>query len=116
MTSPLVDLFGELDLIEFDPDRLADIAYVELQLARRQAIFDRLKSLDSAHLDLSTRATLLQRIHALQERDRHLQIALELQHGELADRLNSLVQGRSATRGYRPSEAEQQRKGGKRIA
>lgn len=116
MTSPLVDLFGELDRIDFDPERLSDPAYLELQLARRQEIFDKLQSLDSAHLDLATRATLLQRIRALQERDRSLARALELQRNELAEKLNSLVQGRSATRGYRPPDAETDHKGGTRIA
>jgi hypothetical protein len=116
MTSPLVDLFGELDRIEFDPERLSDPDYVGLQLARRQEIFDKLQSLDAAHLDLATRAALLQRIHAIQERDRSLARALESHRNELAEKLNSLVQGRSATRGYRPSDAETNPKGGKRIA
>jgi len=116
MTSPLVDLFGELDRIEFDPERLSDPDYVALQLARRQEIFDKLQSLDAAHLDLATRATLLQRIHAIQERDRTLARVLESHRNELAEKLHALVQGRSLTRGYRPSDAETDPKGGKRIA
>jgi hypothetical protein len=116
MTSPLIDMFDELDRIEFDPDRLLDTTYVALQLTRRQEIFDRLHTLDAAHLDLPTRETLLRRIQALQARDRSLRLALELQHSDLAERLLSLVQGRSATRGYRPSETEQEHSGGRRIA
>jgi hypothetical protein len=116
MTSPLVDLFGELDRIEFDPERLSDPEYLELQLARRQSIFDKLQSLDAARLDLATRASLLERIRGLQERDRTLALALEQQRNDLAEKLNSLVQGRSTTRGYRPPAAEAEQKGGSRIA
>jgi hypothetical protein len=116
MTSPIVDLFGELERIDFDPERIADATYIELQLSRRQEIFDRLQSLDAAHLDLATRASLLQRIRNLQERDRSLASALELQRNELAERLHALVQGRSASRGYRPAESELDHKGGTRIA
>jgi len=116
MTSPLVDLFGELERVEFDPERLSDPAYVELQLARRQEIFDRLASLDAAHLDVTTRANLLERIRALQERDQKLAVSLELHRHELSDRLAALVQGRSATRGYRIAETETEPKGGTRIA
>lgn len=116
MTSPLVDLFGELERIEFDPERLSDPSYVELQLARRQEIFDRLQSLDAAHLDVATRASLLQRIQALRERDQKLAVSLELHRNELAERLASLVQGRSASRGYRTIESQSEPPKGGRIA
>jgi hypothetical protein len=116
VSSPLVDLFAELDRIEFDPERLSDPDYVLLQLARRQEIFDKVQSLDAAHLDLATRAKLLERIQAIQQRDRALARALESHRNDLAEKLNALVQGRSVTRGYRPSDAETDPKGGKRIA
>ena len=116
MTSPLVELVAELERIEFDPERLSDPAYLDLQLARRQSIFDKLQSLDAARLDPATRATLLECTRALQERDRTLAHALELRRNELAEKLDSLVKGRSATRGYRPPAAEAEQKGGSRIA
>lgn len=117
MTSPLVDLFDELERIDFDPERLSDPVYVELQLARRQEIFDRLQSLDAAHLDLATRANLLQRIQALQARDQQLAQSLELHRNDMAERLATLQQGRSVTRGYRVTETDPpESKGGTRIA
>ena len=79
--------------------------------------FDRLQSLDAAHLDLATRAKMLQRIQALQARDQQLAQSLELHRNDMAKRLTTLQQGRSVTRGYRVSDTEApESKSGTRIA
>jgi hypothetical protein len=88
------------DLVQADPQQLIGI------IDRRREILSRIwDSLSEQGLP-EQREELARRIQAIYDQDSRLIVALQKQYAAIEKQLESLVQARSAIRGYRSGESE----------
>jgi hypothetical protein len=88
------------DLVQADPQQLIGI------IERRREILSRIwASLSEKGLP-EQREELAKRIQAIYDRDSRLIVALQNQYAAIEKQLESLVQARSAIRGYRSGDSE----------
>jgi hypothetical protein len=88
------------DLVQADPQQLIGI------IDRRREILSRIWASLSEQGIPEQREELARRIQAIYDRDSRLIVALQKQYAAIEKQLESLVQARSAIRGYRSGESE----------
>lgn len=99
----LGDLIARLEQISIDPGE-TDLTRVATVLHERQYLLDRIRNSDTSALDPETRHELVRRIAQVQRRDERLRAALVAACDELGAKLDSMLQARSAARGYRRAD------------
>ncbi|MDH5490388.1 MAG: hypothetical protein OEY14_00295 [Myxococcales bacterium] len=103
MSEDIAGLLLELERCAVDPERaLPD--QVERMLLHRQEILGRLQGADTSVLDPETLAELRRRLDAIRQRDERLLRVLLERHRELEEKLQEVLKGRTAVRGYRAAD------------